>query len=145
MALAKHLVSRADLAAFVWVAKAQAAQQSGRGGLIGAPERALQVTKGAVTAGRTTDPQWAGALADWGVMGGAFITSLRGRSIFVSLIEDDLGMTRAPMRAHVASVTRARLVAGAKQIDASTKLAQGMWERLVSAPGPVATNGSARA
>lgn len=41
--------------------------------------------------------------------------------------------------------TRARLVAGAKQIDASTKLAQGMWERLVSAPGPVATNGSARA
>ncbi|WP_179209274.1 phage major capsid family protein [Haematobacter genomosp. 1] len=101
----------ADLEAFAWVVKAQASQQAGLGGLVGAPERSLLIAKAAVTAGRTTNPQWAGALADWSGLTTTFIQSLRGRSIFVSLLEDDLGMTRAPMRTRAAAVTL-RLPAG---------------------------------
>ncbi|OWJ74610.1 hypothetical protein [Haematobacter genomosp. 1] len=37
------------------------------------------------------------------------------------------------------AATKARLVATARQIDASTKLAHGMWERLVNAPAAAAS------
>ncbi len=68
-----------------------------------APEAVRSVLKSAVDAGSLADPAFANALSDYGDVVGAFVESLRSRSVFARLL--DGGMIRMPLRTRAAIAT----------------------------------------
>lgn len=69
-----------------------------------ATPRTVSILKSVVAAGVTSDSSWAGSLVDYDTAVSAFIESLRGRSIFYTLLPD---MRRVPLATRVAISTAA--------------------------------------
>jgi Phage capsid family len=68
----------------------------------GAPPRVVNILKSAVAAGDTTDPHWAGALADYNLIAQAFFQSLAPFSAFDAALNDFL---RVPLHTRIVVTT----------------------------------------
>ncbi|WP_091948196.1 phage major capsid protein [Phyllobacterium sp. YR620] len=69
-----------------------------------APDRALRILKAAASAGTISDPDWAGALADYRIAIGAFVESMRTRSVFYRFLAEN-AFRRVPLRTRIALTT----------------------------------------
>lgn len=65
--------------------------------------RVASILRAAISSGSTSDPSWAGALADYRQVSDGFIEALRSRSAFARMLSD--GIRRSPLRTRLAVVT----------------------------------------